>query len=71
MGALKVGRGTEDGVDVGPLIDADQQGKVAELVEDAVGKGASVRRRRLEARRRRLLLRADGARGTCPTTPGS
>jgi succinate-semialdehyde dehydrogenase/glutarate-semialdehyde dehydrogenase len=40
MGNLKVGRGTEDGVDVGPLIDADQQGKVAELVEDAVGKGA-------------------------------
>jgi succinate-semialdehyde dehydrogenase/glutarate-semialdehyde dehydrogenase len=40
MGALKVGRGTEDGVDVGPLIDADQRDKVAELVEDAVGKGA-------------------------------
>jgi succinate-semialdehyde dehydrogenase/glutarate-semialdehyde dehydrogenase len=40
MGALKLGRGTEEDVDVGPLIDADQQGKVAELVEDAVGKGA-------------------------------
>ena len=40
MGALKVGRGTEDGVDVGPLIDDDQRAKVAELVEDAVGKGA-------------------------------
>jgi succinate-semialdehyde dehydrogenase / glutarate-semialdehyde dehydrogenase len=40
MGKLKVGRGTEEGVDVGPLIDSDQQGKVAELVEDAVGKGA-------------------------------
>ena len=25
MGALKIGRGTEDGVDVGPLIDADQR----------------------------------------------
>ena len=40
MGALKVGRGTEEGVDVGPLIDDDQRSKVAELVDDAVGKGA-------------------------------
>ncbi len=40
MGALKVGRGTEDGIDVGPLIDADQRDKVAELVNDAVEKGA-------------------------------
>ena len=40
MGALTVGRGTEDGVDVGPLIDDDQRSKVAELVDDAVGKGA-------------------------------
>ncbi len=30
MGALKVGRGVEDGVDVGPLIDDDQRSKVAE-----------------------------------------
>jgi len=37
---MSVGRGTEDGVQVGPLIDADQRGKVAELVDDAVGKGA-------------------------------
>jgi succinate-semialdehyde dehydrogenase/glutarate-semialdehyde dehydrogenase len=42
MGALKVGRGTEEGVDVGPLIDDDQRGKVEELVEDAKGKGAQV-----------------------------
>ncbi len=40
MGALKVGRGTEEGAEVGPLIDDDQRGKVAELVDDAVGKGA-------------------------------
>ena len=40
MGSLKVGRGTEEGVDVGPLIDDDQRSKVAELVEDAIGKGA-------------------------------
>ena len=40
MGALKVGRGTEADVDVGPLIDDDQRSKVAELVDDAVAKGA-------------------------------
>jgi succinate-semialdehyde dehydrogenase/glutarate-semialdehyde dehydrogenase len=40
MSALKLGRGTEEGVDVGPLIDDDQRSKVAELVQDAVGKGA-------------------------------
>jgi succinate-semialdehyde dehydrogenase / glutarate-semialdehyde dehydrogenase len=37
---MSVGRGTEDGVQVGPLIDAVQRDKVAELVDDAVGKGA-------------------------------
>jgi succinate-semialdehyde dehydrogenase/glutarate-semialdehyde dehydrogenase len=42
MGALKIGRGSEDGVDVGPLIDAEQLGKVVELVDDAVGRGARV-----------------------------
>jgi succinate-semialdehyde dehydrogenase/glutarate-semialdehyde dehydrogenase len=41
MGAMTVGRGTEDGVEVGPLIDDKQQAKVAELVEDAVAKGAT------------------------------
>jgi succinate-semialdehyde dehydrogenase/glutarate-semialdehyde dehydrogenase len=40
MGALKCGRGTDEGVDVGPLIDEDQRSKVAELVDDAVEKGA-------------------------------
>jgi succinate-semialdehyde dehydrogenase / glutarate-semialdehyde dehydrogenase len=42
MRSLKVGRGTEEGVDLGPLIDDDQRGKVQELVDDAVGKGAGV-----------------------------
>jgi len=42
LGEMKVGRGTEDDVKVGPLIDDDQRGKVAELVEDATGKGAHV-----------------------------
>jgi succinate-semialdehyde dehydrogenase/glutarate-semialdehyde dehydrogenase len=40
MGALKLGRGTEEDVKVGPLIDESQQSKVKELVEDAVSKGA-------------------------------
>jgi succinate-semialdehyde dehydrogenase/glutarate-semialdehyde dehydrogenase len=40
MGAMKIGRGTEDGVEVGPLIDDAQRGKVAELVQDAIGRGA-------------------------------
>jgi succinate-semialdehyde dehydrogenase/glutarate-semialdehyde dehydrogenase len=42
IGAFKVGRGTEDDVKMGPLIDEAQRSKVAELVEDAVAKGASV-----------------------------
>ncbi|MFF2655577.1 NAD-dependent succinate-semialdehyde dehydrogenase [Streptomyces sp. NPDC058045] len=42
MAALTVGRGTEPGVDVGPLIDEDGRGKVDTLVEDAVGRGAKV-----------------------------
>src|SRR3954471_22607632 len=42
MGDLKVGRGTDPDVEVGPLIDDDQRGKVDELVQDAAGKGAKV-----------------------------
>jgi succinate-semialdehyde dehydrogenase/glutarate-semialdehyde dehydrogenase len=42
MSALTVGRGTEDGVDVGPLIDAKARDGVAEMVEDAKAQGATV-----------------------------
>jgi succinate-semialdehyde dehydrogenase/glutarate-semialdehyde dehydrogenase len=42
MGALKIGRGTDPNVDVGPLIDEDQRAKVTELVGDAVQRGAHV-----------------------------
>jgi succinate-semialdehyde dehydrogenase/glutarate-semialdehyde dehydrogenase len=42
MAALTVGRGTDPGVDVGPLIDEAGRGKVDELVADAVGRGAKV-----------------------------
>jgi succinate-semialdehyde dehydrogenase/glutarate-semialdehyde dehydrogenase len=41
MGSLKIGRGTEDEVKVGPLIDEPSREKVAELVQDAVDKGAT------------------------------
>ncbi|HEX8742668.1 MAG TPA: aldehyde dehydrogenase family protein, partial [Thermoleophilaceae bacterium] len=37
IGEMKVGRGVEEGVRVGPLIDGDQRSKVAELVQDATG----------------------------------
>src|SRR5205085_6129196 len=40
LGSMRIGRGTEDGVQVGPLIDQAQRDKVSELVEDAVGRGA-------------------------------
>ncbi|MDE9367801.1 NAD-dependent succinate-semialdehyde dehydrogenase [Luteipulveratus sp. YIM 133132] len=42
MGDLRVGRGTEDGVQVGPLIDEAGRQKVADLVADATGRGAQV-----------------------------
>jgi succinate-semialdehyde dehydrogenase / glutarate-semialdehyde dehydrogenase len=42
MGALRVGRGTEDGVQVGPLVDESSRDKVAGLVGAAVDGGARV-----------------------------
>jgi succinate-semialdehyde dehydrogenase / glutarate-semialdehyde dehydrogenase len=42
MSSLTVGRGTEPGIQVGPLIDDAAQNKVAELLEDAVDRGARV-----------------------------
>jgi succinate-semialdehyde dehydrogenase / glutarate-semialdehyde dehydrogenase len=40
MGSMKVGRGTEEGVQVGPLIDQPARDKVDELVGDAMQRGA-------------------------------
>jgi succinate-semialdehyde dehydrogenase / glutarate-semialdehyde dehydrogenase len=40
MGALRLGRGTEEDVQVGPLINKDAVDKVSELVGDALDKGA-------------------------------
>lgn len=41
MSGLRTGRGVSDDIEVGPLIDADQLGKVDELVRDALDRGAS------------------------------
>jgi succinate-semialdehyde dehydrogenase/glutarate-semialdehyde dehydrogenase len=43
MAALTMGNGLEEGVDVGPLVNAETRDKVAGFVDDAVGKGATVR----------------------------
>jgi succinate-semialdehyde dehydrogenase / glutarate-semialdehyde dehydrogenase len=42
VNGLKVGRGTEDGVTIGPLINEDAIHKASELLQDAVTRGASV-----------------------------
>jgi succinate-semialdehyde dehydrogenase/glutarate-semialdehyde dehydrogenase len=42
MDGLRLGRGTEPDTDLGPLIDETQRGKVHELVQDAVGRGAKL-----------------------------
>ncbi|MDA3630677.1 NAD-dependent succinate-semialdehyde dehydrogenase [Saccharopolyspora sp. WRP15-2] len=42
MAAMQVGRGVAEDVQVGPLIDDTQLGKVADLVGDAVQRGAEV-----------------------------
>ncbi|HEY2061532.1 MAG TPA: aldehyde dehydrogenase family protein, partial [Amycolatopsis sp.] len=42
MGALRVGPGTEAGVELGPLVNAEAVAKVSELVEGTVGAGARV-----------------------------
>ena len=42
LGALKVGPGLDDGVDLGPLVNADTRDKVASLVDSATAAGAAV-----------------------------
>jgi succinate-semialdehyde dehydrogenase/glutarate-semialdehyde dehydrogenase len=42
MGGLKMGNGLDDGVALGPLVNAEGRDKVIELVDDAVKKGAKV-----------------------------
>ncbi len=40
LGKMRVGPGTQDGVEVGPLVSADQRDKVLELIGNAVDLGA-------------------------------
>jgi succinate-semialdehyde dehydrogenase/glutarate-semialdehyde dehydrogenase len=42
MGDLKMGNGLDEGVNLGPLVNAEGRDKVIELVEDAVSKGAKI-----------------------------
>jgi succinate-semialdehyde dehydrogenase / glutarate-semialdehyde dehydrogenase len=43
MAALKMGDGLDPSVDVGPLVNAQARDKVAALVEDALGRGATLK----------------------------
>ena len=43
MAALKMGNGLLDGIDVGPLVNAETRDKVAGFVDDAVKHGAEIR----------------------------
>ena len=61
MKALKVGNGLEEGVAVGPLVNAEGRDKVVSLVEDALNKGAKRGARRRRAQPHRLFLSADRA----------
>ncbi len=42
LGAMRVGRGTESGITVGPLIDERQRSKVAGFFDDALARGSRV-----------------------------
>jgi succinate-semialdehyde dehydrogenase/glutarate-semialdehyde dehydrogenase len=42
MGALKMGNGLDEGVALGPLVNAEGRDKVIELVDDAISKGAKL-----------------------------
>jgi succinate-semialdehyde dehydrogenase/glutarate-semialdehyde dehydrogenase len=42
MGGLKMGNGLDEGVALGPLVNAEGRDKVVELVDDAVKKGAKI-----------------------------
>jgi succinate-semialdehyde dehydrogenase/glutarate-semialdehyde dehydrogenase len=42
MGALRMGNGLDEGVTLGPLVNADGRDKVVSLVADAVKKGATI-----------------------------
>ena len=43
MAALRMGNGLDEGIDIGPLVNAETRDKVAAFVDDAVARGAEVR----------------------------
>ena len=61
MGAMTVGPGTEDGTQVGPLVNDAAVQKCDELVRGRAGRGRPGPHRRSGARPAGLLLRPDGA----------
>ena len=63
---MKVGRGTEDDVKVGPLIDATQRDKVDELVDDAAVEG---RRGRASAAPSATAPATSSSRRCSPASP--
>ena len=64
--AFKVGRGTEDGVQIGPLINADAVQKADSLVRDATERGAKVLTGGQPDRWAGHVLRADRGRRRTP-----
>ncbi len=74
--ALRIGRGADPTVDIGPLVTDVQRERVEDLVADAVGARSRgrVRRRAPRGRAARLVLRADRrlrrARGGAPRQRG-
>ena len=71
MAELRVGPGLEDGVQVGPLVNADGRDKVAELVAEAVAAGATVATGGQPPDVRRASSTRRPSSWTCRRTPGS
>ena len=69
MQSLKLGHGLEEGVALGPLVNAETRDKVVHLVDDAVAEGRQGRDRRQGRRGQGLLLSRRRCSPTCPTTP--
>ncbi len=64
-----MGNGLDDGVALGPLVNAEGRDKVIELVDDAVSEGREGADRRQAAGRRRASSIRRPCSPTCRTTP--
>ena len=69
MGSLKMGNGLDDGVALGPLVNAEGRDKVMSLVDDAVKKGAKVLTGGKTPDGPGYFYPRDRARRMCRTTP--